>query len=221
MDITYMVQGADGRKYGPATLDQLEAWIREGRLRAEAQLQRSDMQHWAMAQDFLELQSAFGITAPTPDAAGGTATATATRLQTSTTQADPSIVAQMKSGASWFYWVAGLSLINSLIAFSGSGRRFVLGLGTTQLFDIFGQQLGGGGKILVLMLDLLATGLFIFFGVFANKGRTWAFLIGMILFALDGIFFLIIQDWLDVAFHAFALFCLYRGFAACRRLRTH
>jgi uncharacterized membrane protein YvbJ len=38
---------------------------------------------------------------------------------------------QMKSGAAWFFWIAGLSLINSIIIHSG--WSFIIGLGLLKL----------------------------------------------------------------------------------------
>jgi len=71
-----------------------------------------------------------------------------------------------------------------------------------------------------LVLDLLAAGVCALFGVFANKGQMWAFVVGMILFALDGLIFLLVQDWIGVAFHVFILYCLFRGAQACRQLKA-
>lgn len=216
-----MVRGADGKEYGPATLEQLTGWVQEGRVPAQQEVRRSDMEHWARANDFSELQPAFGVSAAVAAAApqttgigAGTAAGTAGG-PTPTTVA----MAQIKSGGTWFYWIAGLSLINSISAFSGSTWRFIVGLGLTQVFDVFGTKMGSSGKVVVLVLDLLVAGLFVLFGVFAVKGQGWAFIVGMILFALDGLIFLLVGDWIGVAFHAFVLYCLFRGFSGCRQLR--
>jgi hypothetical protein len=40
-----------------------------------------------------------------------------------------------------------------------------------------------------------------------------------VLYALDGLLFLLVQDWLSLAFHAFALFCIFGGHSALKRLR--
>jgi hypothetical protein len=72
----------------------------------------------------------------------------------------------------------------------------------------------------VLLLDILAAGLFVLFGYFATRGHLWAFIAGMALFALDGVIFLIARDWLGVGFHVFVLYCLFRGFTACQRLHA-
>ena len=133
--------------------------------------------------------------------------------------ADPVLGKQLKDGGSWFYWIAGLSLVNSVLALSGSGMSFILGLGVTQIFDGLAQGMGSGaGLAVAVVLDLLAAAVFVFFGVFANKRHTWSFVVGMALYALDGLIYLIAQEWLGIGFHAFVLFCLFRGFKACREL---
>ena len=39
---------------------------------------------------------------------------------------------QVERGASWFYWIAGLSLVNSILSLTDSGWMFFFGLGITQ-----------------------------------------------------------------------------------------
>jgi hypothetical protein len=207
-ELTYTVRGGDGKEYGPVTFEQLSTWTRDGRIQPQSELRRSDMQHWARAGDFTELKANFPATLASPPS--GTA------LPASI---DPAAHARLKSGASWFYWIAGLSLINSISAFSGSSWRFIVGLGITQVFDGLASEFGASGKVMVLLLDLLATGVFVFFGVFASKRNSWAFIVGMVLYGLDGVVLLLFQDWLGVGFHVFVLYCLFRGLKACRDLK--
>lgn len=202
-----MVRGADGKEYGPATLEQVTGWVREGRLQAQALIKRSDMTQWVAVSAFEEFQPLFVETAPAPAPATASAQAPAQRM-------DAITIAQIRSGGSWFYWIAGLSLINSIAAFSGSGWRFIVGLGLTQIID----QAFRGTSGVVLLLDILAAGLFVLFGYFATKGHLWAFIVGMVLFALDGVIFLIARDWLGVGFHVFVLYCLFRGLTACQQI---
>ena len=218
MELSYMVRGGDGKEYGPVSLDQLATWIREGRLRSKQEVKRSDMAHWAPASDFAELQPLFAAaglpssgTAAPP--VGGSSDALAG-------QADPGLYAQMRSGASWFYWIAGLSLVNSLSAFFKIGFGFLFGLGITQILDELAARASGGGQAFALLLDLVVAGVFVLFGFFSNKGHSWAFIVGMVLFALDGLILVFAEAWLPVAFHAFALFCIFRGFVAGRKLGT-
>jgi hypothetical protein len=123
------------------------------------------------------------------------------------------------SGARWFFWIAGLSLITSLVALSGSNWGFVLSLGITQVIDGIAKVSGadGVGKAIALVLDLSIAGVFVLFGVLAGKKQLWAFILGMVLFALDALILLLVQDWIGVAFHAYALFSIFGGFQACRK----
>ena len=108
MELTYKVRGADGKEYGPVTLQQLTGWVGEGRLPPQQQVQRSDMSYWAAASDFAELQPLY---APAASPAASPAA-----QATSPPQAVAVAAARTRSGASWFYWIAGLSLVNSVVA---------------------------------------------------------------------------------------------------------
>jgi hypothetical protein len=216
MELTYMVRGGDGKEYGPVTLQQAGAWIKEGRLTQQQEVKRSDMEHWALAKDFVELQPLFG---PGPGPALP-ATARSTIAPAQAAQADPALFAHLKSGASWFYLVAVLSLVNSIIAFTGSSWHFIFGLGITEVLDGFGHEMGSGGPVVALVLDLLVAGLFIVFGLFANKAHSWAFIVGMLCFALDTVLLLVFQSWLSVGVHLLVLYFLFRGFVACRKIRA-
>lgn len=131
---------------------------------------------------------------------------------------------QFKSGANWFFWIAGLSLINSIILLTGGQWSFIIGLGITQIIDAIGLEIfkeaGIIGYIFAFVFDALAAGIFIVFGVFSKKRYSWAFIIGMILYALDGLLFLLVQDFLSIGFHIFALFCIYGGFKANKLLKS-
>ncbi len=52
----------------------------------------------------------------------------------------------------------------------------------------------------------------------AKRKKAWAFVIGMILYGLDGLIFLPVQDYLSFGFHLFALFFIFKGFSAMREL---
>ncbi len=101
---------------------------------------------------------------------------------------------------------------------AGAGIHFVVGLGTTELFDAFGGHSGAAGKGIALGLDLLAAGFYVLFGLFARKGARWAFVVGLTFYALDGLLLLFVKDWLAVAFHAYALYRIFQGFQAAGQL---
>lgn len=213
MELSYKARGADGKEYGPVSLNQLINWLQEGRISPQSEIMRSDMSYWSRAGDFTELQTA--LPSGAPSASNPNPQAAMRPLPV-----DPALLAQRKSAASWFYWIAGLSLVNSFAAFSGSDWRFILGLGITQIIDGMGQGSDGAGKFIALAMDLVAAGTLIAFGMLGNRGHTWAFIVGMALFAMDGVIFLLAQDWIGVAFHGFVLWGLFRGFSACRALKS-
>ena len=135
-------------------------------------------------------------------------------------------VAQAKGGANWFYWIAGLSLINSVIFLFGGNWSFFAGLGITQIIDAVvaqGSQIGDVSsiKIIAFVIDVIIAGIFVLCGLWANKLQTWAFVAGMILYLLDGILVLVFGAYLPAAFHAFALFMIFRGLTAARQINAN
>ncbi len=135
----------------------------------------------------------------------------------------------LKSGANWFYWIAGLSLVNSVIQLFEGNRSFVVGLGITQIVDALAQAVAGGvgpglGSTLVraiaLFIDLIIGGLFVLLGWQGSKKKAWAFALGIVFYLFDSLVFLLVRDWLSLAFHVFALICIFSGYSALRKLRA-
>src|SRR5690349_8489985 len=127
METTYTILGADGLQYGPINLGQLKIWIREGRITPETQVLRSDNNVWLAAVQYVELEMA---AAPAPIVGSPPSRGIAK---------NPVLERQVRSGARWFFWIGGLSLINTLIAMSGRGLVFIVGLGMTQIIDGFAK----------------------------------------------------------------------------------
>jgi len=112
------------------------------------------------------------------------------------------------SGARWFWWIAGLSAVNVACDLAHANVNFVLGLAFTLLaHGAFAANIG-----MALAVDVLFIGGFWFIGQQAQKGRTWAFALGLAVYLLDGLIYLKYQDWMPVAFHALALFYIGRAF---------
>lgn len=124
--------------------------------------------------------------------------------------------ARARAGAKWFYWIAGLSMINSLAVISGGNVHFVVGLGVASVVDAMARQVGSMGSVLDIVINGFVSGAFVLFGYFAVKGQKWAFLVGMGLYALDGLLLLGAKDYLGMGFHAYALFAIYRGLQAAQ-----
>jgi hypothetical protein len=216
MEITYRVLGSDGKEYGPVTQPQLQSWINDGRLLPESQVSRSDDGPWRQAAQFVELHWS-GQAAPATAAAASTPAAAPTTA-TVPVQGEMAgaLERQTRSGAGWFYWIAGLSAVNTVSAIAGGNFRFVIGLSITQVFDVIAVQAGVAAIAIVLSALVLAA--FVLFGVFANKRHLWAFIVGIVLYSLDAILSLVFQDWINLAFHVFALFGLISGMKAAMAL---
>lgn len=134
--------------------------------------------------------------------------------------------ATMKSGANWFYWIAGLSVINSVVYMSGSDWSFLAGLGITQLVEAFVDIAIANGapaamKVIAVVFSLIAVGVFALFGYYSGKRYASVFGIGIALYLLDGLLLLVLGVFASAGFHAFALFFMIRGFLACRELNKY
>lgn len=119
---------------------------------------------------------------------------------------------KFKSRVNWFFWIAGLSLINTILFYAGSDTSFSIGLGVTLLIDVIigeiATELGGNPQLLFIIgvsLDLVITGLFILFGVLGRKYKLWAIIVGLVLYAADAALTLYIGVYTSAIFHVVAL----------------
>ncbi len=128
-----------------------------------------------------------------------------------------------KSGAAWFYWIAGLSAINAVIALAGNNGGFALGLGVTTIANAIAMGLAGGearvpAMVVAIVFNVVVLGMVILCGWLAQKRILAVFAIGMLLYFFDGLIFLPFGDFMSIAIHAFALFSMWNGFSAYRQL---
>lgn len=207
--VTYKMVGADGVEYGPATLKQIQEWATQGRLTGGSLVQRSDVEGWSTASAFPEL----GVRdfAGTPGVENELDAAESADLDK-----------KIKNGGSWFYWIAGLSLVSSICVLCGADWFFVAGLATTHVIDLVmrGFAEGGAGpvvKVVALVIDLSAAALFVTLGIFSRKRQNWAFIAGIVLYSCDTLLTLIFQIWLGLFLHGWALFSLFVGLKAAKR----
>ena len=113
----------------------------------------------------------------------------------------------VQSGARWFWWIAGLSLVNTVLFHSGSDTNFVIGLGITALSDaVFASN-----KAIGFAVDALVLGFFFLMGLKARQGHLWAFVLGVVVYALDALLYVRFAEWMPVGFHVLAVFFIVRG----------
>jgi hypothetical protein len=141
---------------------------------------------------------------------------------------DPELIARAKRGANWFYWIAALSVINSIALIAGANFQFIVGLGVTQIIGGLAQAVANSADegaaavatVFGIIFDLVALIGFALTGYFANKLFQTAFIVGIVVYILDGLIVLLLGDYLMTAFHAYALIWIIRGYLACRELKA-
>lgn len=136
------------------------------------------------------------------------------------------VESRFRFGANWFFWIAGLSVINSVLLRIGGNLNFIFGLGLTQVIDAVDWMIVEQGLIadtvgvhlLSMTIILLISGLFAAFGLFSRKKHKWAFLAGMAIYLIDGLILVLFQDYLSAGVHLYVLFGLYQGYKALLQL---
>lgn len=139
---------------------------------------------------------------------------------------DPEWATKARSGANWFYWIAGLSIINSAAFVLGANFHFLAGLGLTEIADaVISASIEQGAppliKVFSVIFDLILVISFALAGYYANKFFTLAFIAGIVVYMFDALIVLLLGDYFMAGFHAFALFFIIRGFLACRQLKAY
>jgi hypothetical protein len=126
---------------------------------------------------------------------------------------------RLKVGAGWFFWIAALTFINSIISLNSKQTfSFIVSLGTAQLINTLASY-GFGAILFVLVVNTFLAGLFLVLGVKAKKAQRWAFTLGMILYGLDSLIFLLGKDYVGLLFHVFILLGLLGGLQALHQLQ--
>ena len=142
-------------------------------------------------------------------------------------QAKLVLAARVRNGVNWFYWIAGLSIINTIIYTFGGTIAFIIGLGATQFVDGITtgliNELGASVSTILRLagfgVNIGIAGIFIVAGLLGRKLYRWALIIGMVLYVFDALIFAWFGDWLSLAFHALALWGLWGGLKAMNGLR--
>jgi len=128
---------------------------------------------------------------------------------------------RVTSAARWFYWIAGLTVVNCALAVAGSTVSLLLGL-TTPLIAVY-IALGVGRiefTVMGMALAIIIAAGFVFLGWIAEKGRSWAFIAGASLYAADTIWSVVYRDWMSVVWHALALGAILSGLFVLRRMKA-
>ncbi len=225
-----------GAESGPIASDQIRALMGSGTIGGDTMVWSDGMADWKPARDSdlrpmlpasaLNAVAAAPSLAPAapiaaPDASNGSVASTgrSTPFNVSTTGEEVELEARRNKGASWFYWIVGLTIINSIIVLSGIDFSFSLGATATLFANVLARETGTtSAHIMAIGFDIVVIGFYAMCGVMASRGATWAFILGIIFFALDSLLSLIGFQIIGILIHGWALFSIFTGMMACVNL---
>lgn len=125
------------------------------------------------------------------------------------------------NGGAWFYWIGGASILNSVLNAAGTQWGLAVGLGVTYLIDGLAEGLSNTVRtpIYAFVIDIAIAGGFLLIGRAARRGSLAWYAIGIGLYALDGVLFVLVRDFLGIAVHAIGVYGLVSGWRAARSLK--
>lgn len=132
---------------------------------------------------------------------------------------------RFRHGASWFYWVAALSFVNAVVAVFNGEWGFIFGLGITQVVDAFAfavaeesPDLATASRFVGFGVNLMILAVVALMGWMAHRRMAWVFVVGLVFYAFDALLFLVVGDFLGLAFHGWVFVAVTSGLLACRKL---
>src|SRR4249919_2994051 len=95
----------------------------------------------------------------------------------------------VRSGARWFWWIAGLSLVNVVMFYSGSNTNFVIGLAMTALVTVaFASNIP-----VAIGLASFTIAFYLVIGLYAQQNKLWAFYLGLTVYVVDALIYVYFQ----------------------------
>lgn len=130
-------------------------------------------------------------------------------------------------GSYWFYWIGGLSLINTLLFYAGAPIQLAIGLGFTQLVDGLVAAIFPQLYYLSLVINVVIAAAFVGFGYLSGRADITAFIIGLVVYIADGLLYVLLMFFgqelftiIPIIWHGIAGYGLWKGLRAARELKT-
>ncbi len=233
----------EGDEKGPIAPDRMRVLISTGTIGGDTMVWCDGMTDWKSARDS-DLRASLPASAlqavpvapplspAAPIAAPGaptTGSSVRTPFTVSTTGEEVALEEQRNKGAGWFYWIVGLTIINTLLAQTGLTVGFMLGstatLGASEMAQVSGSS---GARAAAMIFSVFVIAFYAMCGVMGSRGGTWAFILGLVAFTLDSLLLLLglllvgfgagISSIFSIVIHGYALFCIFNGMMACVNL---
>lgn len=123
--------------------------------------------------------------------------------------------------ADWFFWLAILSVINSLIVYYYQIPNTPIALGITQWVDGTTSGFNATMSTSALVINILIAAALAGFGLLARRGSDIAFVLGIFLYVIDAVLMIGLKDFFGFGVHLIALFFLVKGLLASRHIREN
>ena len=124
----------------------------------------------------------------------------------------------LKAIANWWYSIAGLSFVNTILDLAKSGVTFPIGLSVNVVAALIPYVLFPDNQMIYIVVSIVFTaitsGIFVLLGFLTSKGHIWATYIALGLYIVDtlltiGIMIILGGDvWMlvNIGFHAYAIY---------------
>jgi hypothetical protein len=123
--------------------------------------------------------------------------------------------------ADWFFWLAILSVINSLIVYYYQTPNTPIALGITQWVDGTSGGIASSMTTEALVTNILIATVLAAFGLMARRGSDIAFVVGIFLYVIDAMLIIGMKDFFGFGVHLIALFFMMKGLLASRHIREN
>jgi hypothetical protein len=150
-----------------------------------------------------------------------TPVAPASQVASQPTDLAGKLATQRRAAATWLFVIGGLTALNAVLWLIGSNVRMVIGLASTRAVIGVLAPLGLAGLALELLAVFGVAASFVALGVLLRRGRNWALWVGIALYAVDFLVFVVLgglDDIVSFGFRMFALLSLAISGEAIRRL---
>jgi len=210
---TYIVSDSTGAETDPLNLEQILALVRSGQVTGATWVKRNDQEHWGTAADFPELKTT--DSALSPNEAASSSARSGDKVDPLAVEMEQAEYAKpIRNGGNWFFWVAALSLINTIAVATGNDWGFALGLQLTYFIGLTSDLWGAHGNSIALVGNLLLVGGFIWFGIAGYSRKYLPYFLGVFIYAGDTILSLLSLHVLTIGIHVWALYSMVKGLTA-------
>ena len=122
-------------------------------------------------------------------------------------------------GASWFFWISILTVVNAFLALGNSPIGFAVGFTISEIVSYFANE--SQAPFVGVGFAVISALFFGALGLVAGRGAVWAFALGIAILAVDTLITirLLPDSIFSLGIHLWAIYSMFSGFNAARRVK--